>query len=80
MLSRLFYHYLKSSPKTSWLKTTPTSLQLMIETKFSWGIFLLRGGGALTPWVVFRQMTRSGGLSLAALVSHASVRMVEKLV
>ena len=50
----------------------------MIETKFSWGIFLLRG--ALTPWVVFRQMTRSGGLSLAALMSHTSVRMVEKLV
>lgn len=78
MLSRGFYHYLKSSPKTSWLKTPPTSLQLMTETKFSWGIFLLRG--ALTPWVVFRQMTRSGGLSLAALMSHASVRMVEKLV
>lgn len=34
-------------------------------TKFSWGIFCC--GGALTPWVVFRQMTRSGGLSLAAL-------------
>jgi hypothetical protein len=78
MLSRVFYHYVKSSPKTSWLKTTPTSLQLMIETKLSWGTFLLRG--ALTPWVVFRQMTRSGGLSQAALMSHASVRMVEKLV
>ena len=78
MLSRVFYHYLKSSPKTSWLKTAPTSLWLMIETKLSWEIFLLRG--ALTPWVVFRQMIRSGGLSLAALTSQASVRMVEKLV
>lgn len=57
------FFYLKSSPQTSWLKTTPTLLELVIQARFSQEILLLQG--TMPEWRSAGGWSDLGGLNLA---------------